>query len=36
MKRRLGVAYRRNGYLTPVAARIAAILREQGKDLLAL
>jgi DNA-binding transcriptional LysR family regulator len=36
MKRRLGLAYRKNGYLSPVAARIAAILREQGKDLLAL
>ncbi|WP_296942022.1 LysR family transcriptional regulator [uncultured Massilia sp.] len=36
MKRRLGLAYRRNGYLSPVAARVAAILRERGKDLLAL
>jgi DNA-binding transcriptional LysR family regulator len=36
MKRRLGLAYRKNGYLSPVAARIAAILREQGKDLLSL
>jgi DNA-binding transcriptional LysR family regulator len=34
MKRRLGLSYRNNGYLSPVAARIADILRARGKDLL--
>jgi DNA-binding transcriptional LysR family regulator len=34
MNRRLGLTYRRNGYLSPVAARIADILRAQGKRLL--
>jgi DNA-binding transcriptional LysR family regulator len=34
MKRRLGLTYRNNGYLSPVAARIADILRARGKDLL--
>jgi DNA-binding transcriptional LysR family regulator len=34
MKRRLGLTYRKNGYLSPVATRIADILRAHGKDLL--
>jgi len=34
MKRRLGLAYRKNGYLPPVAARVAEILRVRGKELL--
>lgn len=34
MKRRLGLAYRKNGYLSPVAARVAEILRVRGKELL--
>jgi DNA-binding transcriptional LysR family regulator len=34
MKRRLGLAYRKNGYLSPVAARVADILRVRGKELL--
>lgn len=34
MQRRLGLAYRKNGYLSPVAARVAAILRASGKELL--
>jgi DNA-binding transcriptional LysR family regulator len=34
MKRRLGLTYRNSGYLSPVAMRIADILRAQGKDLL--
>jgi DNA-binding transcriptional LysR family regulator len=34
MKRRLGLAYRKNGYLSPVAARVADILRVRGKALL--
>ena len=34
MKRRLGLSYRNNAYLSPVAARIADILRARGKDLL--
>jgi DNA-binding transcriptional LysR family regulator len=34
MKRRLGLTYRKNGYLSPAAARIADILRACGKDLL--
>jgi hypothetical protein len=34
MKRRLGLAYRKNGYLSPVAARVADILRAKGKALL--
>jgi hypothetical protein len=36
LKRRLGLSYRRNGYLSPVATRVADILRERGKDLLAI
>ncbi|WP_395402705.1 LysR family transcriptional regulator [Pseudoduganella sp. UC29_106] len=36
MKRRLGLTYRRNGYLSPVATRVADILRERGKDLLSV
>jgi DNA-binding transcriptional LysR family regulator len=34
MKRRLGLTYRKNAYLSPVAMRVADILRERGKDLL--
>lgn len=34
MKRHLGLTYRKNGYLSPAAARIAEILRACGKDLL--
>jgi hypothetical protein len=34
MQRRLGLTYRRNGYLSPAAARVAEILRAHGKDLL--
>lgn len=34
MTRRLGLVYRRNGYLSPVAARIAAVLRAHGAQLL--
>jgi hypothetical protein len=34
MKRRLGLTYRKNAYLSPVATRIAQILRERGRDLL--
>jgi DNA-binding transcriptional LysR family regulator len=34
MKRRLGLTYRKNGYLSPAAARIADILRACGKELL--
>jgi DNA-binding transcriptional LysR family regulator len=34
MNRRLGLTYRRNGYLSPVAARVADILRTQGTRLL--
>lgn len=34
MKRRLGLTYRKNGYLSPVAARVTDILRERGKELL--
>lgn len=33
MKRRLGLTYRKNAYLSPAAARIAAILRARGKEL---
>jgi DNA-binding transcriptional LysR family regulator len=33
MKRRLGLTYRKNGYLSPAAARIVAILRAHGKAL---
>jgi DNA-binding transcriptional LysR family regulator len=36
LKRRLGLTYRRKGYLSPVATRVADILRERGKDLLAI
>lgn len=36
MKRRLGLTYRKNGYLSPAADRIAAILRARGKDLLSI
>lgn len=36
LQRRLGLTYRRNGYLSPVATRVADILRERGKDLLAI
>ena len=34
MKRRLGLTYRKSGYLPPAAARIADILRACGKELL--
>lgn len=34
MTRRLGLTSRRNGYLSPVASRIAEILRERGKHML--
>jgi len=34
MQRRMGLTYRSNGYLPPVAARVAAILRTRGKELL--
>jgi DNA-binding transcriptional LysR family regulator len=33
MKRRLGLSYRKSGYLSPAAERIAAILRAHGKEL---
>lgn len=36
MTRRLGLTYRRNGYLSPVATRIADILRAHGKDVLVI
>jgi DNA-binding transcriptional LysR family regulator len=36
MKRRLGLTYRKNGYLSPAAERIAAILRASGKELLSI
>ncbi|MGZ5202884.1 MAG: LysR family transcriptional regulator, partial [Telluria sp.] len=36
MKRRLGLTYRKNGYLSPAAQRIAAILRARGKELLSI
>jgi DNA-binding transcriptional LysR family regulator len=36
MKRRLGLTHRKNGYLSPVAARVADILRARGKDLLVI
>jgi DNA-binding transcriptional LysR family regulator len=36
MKRRLGLTYRKNGYLSPAAERIAAILRARGKELLSI
>jgi DNA-binding transcriptional LysR family regulator len=36
MQRRLGLAYRRNGYLSPAAARVAEILRAQGNALLSV
>lgn len=34
MERRLGLTYRKNGYLSPVARRIAHILRTHGEQLL--
>jgi DNA-binding transcriptional LysR family regulator len=34
MPRRLGLAYRKSGYLSPAAVRVADILRAHGKDLL--
>ena len=34
MRRRLGLTYRKNGYLSPVAVRVADILRAKGKELL--
>jgi DNA-binding transcriptional LysR family regulator len=36
MQRRFGLSYRRQAYLSPVALRVAAILREQGKELLVI
>lgn len=36
MKRRLGLTSRTNGYLSPVAARVADILRARGKELLVI
>jgi DNA-binding transcriptional LysR family regulator len=36
MQRRLGLTYRKNGYLSPVATRVADILRAHGKDLLVI
>lgn len=33
MRRRFGLAYRRHGYLPPVAERVAAILREKAMEL---
>jgi DNA-binding transcriptional LysR family regulator len=33
MKRRLGLSYRKSGYLSPAAERIAQILRAHGKEL---
>jgi DNA-binding transcriptional LysR family regulator len=36
MTRRLGLTYRRNGYLSPVATRIADILRAHGRDVLVI
>lgn len=36
LHRPLGLTWRRNGYLSPLAARVAAILRAHGKDLLLL
>lgn len=34
LERRFGLVYRRHGYLSPVATRLADILRAQEKDLL--
>ena len=34
MKRRLGLTYRKNGYLSPVAVLVSDILRVRGKELL--
>jgi DNA-binding transcriptional LysR family regulator len=36
LKRRLGLTYRNNGYLSPVATRIAEILRASGRELLGI
>jgi DNA-binding transcriptional LysR family regulator len=36
MQRRFGLTYRKNGYLSPVATRVADILRAHGKDLLVI
>jgi DNA-binding transcriptional LysR family regulator len=36
LHRPLGLTWRRNGYLSPLAARVAAILRAHGKDMLVL
>jgi DNA-binding transcriptional LysR family regulator len=33
MKRRLGLTYRKNGYLSPAAERVATVLRAHGKEL---
>jgi DNA-binding transcriptional LysR family regulator len=34
LTRRFGLSTRRNGYLSPVAARLADVLRAQGRELL--
>jgi hypothetical protein len=34
MQRRLGLCYRKNGYLSPAAVRITDIVRTRGKELL--
>lgn len=34
MQRRLGLTYRKNGYLSPAAVRITDIVRARGKELL--
>lgn len=36
MRRRFSLTYRNNSYLSPVAARVANILRARGKDLLVI
>lgn len=36
LKRRLGLTYRKSAYLSPVATRIAQILRERGRQLLVI
>lgn len=36
LQRRMGLTYRKNGYLSPVAVRVADILRARGKELLVI
>jgi DNA-binding transcriptional LysR family regulator len=36
MQRRLGLSCRKNGYLSPVATRVAEVLRAHGKELLVI